>query len=143
MYVLNQTVARLCSEAGIGGYRTNHSLRATAATRLCQAGVDEQLIMERTGHHSLEGVRSYKHTSGSQKEAVSDLLHAKPAKQTALALNQPLATTTPSQQIVNERLIQFNTATDNHSQVNVQQRIHTAQSNLTFYHQHSTFIPVQ
>ena len=80
--VLNQTVARLCSEAGIGGYRTNHSLRATAATRLYQAGVDEQLIMERTGHRSLEGVRSYKHTSGSQKEAVSDLLNSKPAEQT-------------------------------------------------------------
>ena len=54
-----------CSEAGIGGYRTNHSLRATAATRLYQAGVHEQLIIERKGHRSLEGVRSYKHTSGS------------------------------------------------------------------------------
>ena len=28
---------------------TNHSLRATAATRLFEAGVDEQLIMQRTG----------------------------------------------------------------------------------------------
>ena len=47
---LEQTVARLCSAAGIQGFRTNHSLRATAATRLYQAGVDEQLIMETTGH---------------------------------------------------------------------------------------------
>jgi len=30
------------------------SLRATAATRLYKAGVDEQLVMERTGHRSLE-----------------------------------------------------------------------------------------
>ena len=38
---------------------------ATAATRLYNAGVDEQLIMETTGHRSLEGVRSYKRTSES------------------------------------------------------------------------------
>ena len=131
--VLNQTVARLCSEAGMGGYRTNHSLRATAATRLYQVGVDEQLIMERTGHCSLEGVRSYKHTSESQKEAVSDLLNAKPAEQTPQALNMTLATTMHtrtdlSQQIINEScLIQLNTATNNHRQVNVQQHIRTAQ----------------
>lgn len=31
---------------------TNHSLRATAATRLYAAGVDEQLIAEKTGHRS-------------------------------------------------------------------------------------------
>lgn len=42
------TVARMCAAAGIKGYKTNHSLRATAATRLYQAGVDEQLIMEKT-----------------------------------------------------------------------------------------------
>lgn len=49
----------MCSRAGIGGFRTNHSLRATNATRLFSAGADEQLIMERTGHRSLDGVRSY------------------------------------------------------------------------------------
>ena len=64
---LEHTVARLCSAAGIQGFRTNHSLCATAATRLYQAGVDEQLIMETTGHRSLEGVRSYKRTSEDQK----------------------------------------------------------------------------
>ena len=68
------TVARLCKAAGITGYRTNHSLRATTATRLYQAGVDEQLIMERTGHHSVDGVRSYKRTSAEQLENMSDIL---------------------------------------------------------------------
>ena len=52
------TIVRLCKPAGIPGYKTNHSLQATAATHLYQAGVDEQLMMERTGHCSLEGVRS-------------------------------------------------------------------------------------
>ena len=47
-------------EAGIQGYKTNHSLRATATTRLYESRVDEQQIMERTGQQRLEGVRSYR-----------------------------------------------------------------------------------
>ena len=57
------------------GYKTNHSLRATAATRLFHAGVDEQLIMEWTGHRSLDGVRSYKRTSEEQQAALSDIIN--------------------------------------------------------------------
>ena len=79
---LDGTVARLCKSAGIPGYRTNHSLRATTATRLYQAGVDEQLVMERTGHQSLEGVRSYKRTSTDQQESMSDILNGTIAAQT-------------------------------------------------------------
>ena len=44
---LEGTVARLCQKAGIPGFRTNHSLCATTATKLYQAGVEEQLIMKR------------------------------------------------------------------------------------------------
>ncbi len=69
-----QTIASLCASAGIEGFKTNHSLRATTAARLYQSGVDEQLVMERTGHRSLEGVRNYKRTSSQQKEALSDIL---------------------------------------------------------------------
>ena len=71
---LNNTVARICKAAGIQGFKTNHSLRATAATRLYHAGVDEQIIMETTGHRSLDGVCSYKRTSAQQKESISDIL---------------------------------------------------------------------
>ena len=35
----------------------------------------EQQIMERTGHRSLEGVRSYKRTSEQQRQALSDILN--------------------------------------------------------------------
>ena len=48
---------------------------ATAATRLYQSGVDEQLVMERTGHHNLEGVCSYKRTSDTQCQARFDILN--------------------------------------------------------------------
>lgn len=38
-FTLSKTVARLCKDAGVSGYKTNHSLGATAATRLYQSGV--------------------------------------------------------------------------------------------------------
>ena len=50
-------------------------LRATSATRLCTAGADEQLIMERTGHRSVDGVRSYKRTSDTLRQDVSNILN--------------------------------------------------------------------
>ena len=40
---LLKTVQRLCKEAGIPGYFTNHSMRTTAAMRLFDAEIDEQL----------------------------------------------------------------------------------------------------
>ena len=50
---LCDTVNRICKEADIQGFKTNHSLRSTASL-LYQAGVDKQLVMERTGHRSLK-----------------------------------------------------------------------------------------
>ena len=85
-------VSTTCKLAGIGGYKTNHSLRATAATQLYSSGVDEQLVMERTGHRSTEGVRSYKRTSSEQQEIVSDILSSCKRSCTELQLlPQPLA----------------------------------------------------
>ncbi|CAC5409553.1 unnamed protein product [Mytilus coruscus] len=55
---LAATVGKMCTEAGISGFRSNHSLRATAATRLYECGVDEQIISEVTGHRS-DAVREY------------------------------------------------------------------------------------
>ena len=43
---LQQTVRRLCESAGFNGHFTNHSLHTTSATRLFEANVDEQLIMD-------------------------------------------------------------------------------------------------
>ncbi len=60
---------------GISGYKTIHSLRATTATRLFHEGVDEQLIMERTGHYSVDGVRSYKQTTRETSHGISDILN--------------------------------------------------------------------
>ena len=67
-------MVNLCSKAGIKGFKTNHSLRATTASRLYHNGIDEQLIMERTGHRSLDGVRSYKKTNEDQQIDISRTL---------------------------------------------------------------------
>ena len=84
----------MCKAAGIPGYRTNHSLRATSATRLYAAGTDEQLIMERTGHRSIKGVRSYKRTSEEQEQGISDILsRAKRPQVTTLNPSPPVPST--------------------------------------------------
>ena len=51
----------MCKDACITRYYTNHSLSPLTTTQLHQSGcVEEQEIMERTGHRSSEAVRSYK-----------------------------------------------------------------------------------
>lgn len=71
---LQKTVSRLCQSAGFSGHFTNHSLRATNATRLFEAKVDEQLIMQRTGHRS-SAVREYKRIGEKLRAATSDVLN--------------------------------------------------------------------
>ena len=98
---LKNFVGSMCQEAGIVGYKTNHhSLRATTATRLYAKGVDEQLVMERTGHRSIEGIRSYKPTSYEQQENISDILNIKkpcldivPSTQAPVPSQSPLVST--------------------------------------------------
>ena len=54
-YLLYKFIPEMCKKAGISLFKTNHSLRATLATSLYEKGVDEQLIMEHTGHKSVDG----------------------------------------------------------------------------------------
>lgn len=70
---LRTVVKEICERGKIGGYRTNHSLRATAASRLYHKGIDEQIIQELTGHRSV-AVREYKRTSNELKRRVSDII---------------------------------------------------------------------
>ena len=89
---LRSTVSKLCQRGGIDGYKTNHSLRVTAATRLFHEGIDEQLIMERTGHRSIDGARTYKRTCSEQHEKLSNVLHgisSSPSKKPKLDVEKP------------------------------------------------------
>ena len=71
---LSKMVQKFCTEAGISGNKTNHSLRATGASQLFQAHVPEKIIQERTGHRSLEALRLYERTTTEQHQAVSQVL---------------------------------------------------------------------
>ena len=72
---LANVVPRLMKSAGIKGYFTNHSLHATATTRMYEADVDEATIMEHTGHWSVDGLRSYKRESLKLNEVTSNVLN--------------------------------------------------------------------
>ena len=56
-------IQSMCKQAGIIGFKMNHSLQATVATQLYKEGVDKQLIMERTG---IAGLGNYKRTTTEQ-----------------------------------------------------------------------------
>ena len=74
---LSKFMKDICSLSGIDGRKTNHSLRATCASRLYQSNVDEQLIMEHTGHQSAIGVRNYKRTNDYLLSNCSAILDSK------------------------------------------------------------------
>ena len=64
------TVRSICNIAGIEGNFTNHSLRASAASRIYEKEIPEQMIKEVTGHRS-DCVRVYKHTPEDLKQKAS------------------------------------------------------------------------
>ena len=56
---LGLTVEKLRKTAGIEGHYTNHSLRATTATRGLAKGIPEKFVMERTGHRDVKSLQKY------------------------------------------------------------------------------------
>ena len=68
---MGETVKRLCKDPGIEGQFTNHSLRATTATRRLQKGFPDKLVMERTGHRDVKSLQKYQRPETSIKIAIS------------------------------------------------------------------------
>ena len=67
---VSSTIKDMCSKAGLVGKFTNHSLRATSASRMYENDIPEQVIKEITGHRS-EAVRMYKRTPDVIRERAS------------------------------------------------------------------------
>ena len=65
----------------------NHSLRATAISHMYSKGVPKKQIMERSGHHSVGGVRSYEQTSDVEKKLVSQLMSSSGNNQLSVQVN--------------------------------------------------------
>ena len=76
--MLSKMLKTMCFEAGVEGNKSNHSLRAYAATELFQAGIPEKVIQDRTGHRSLDGLRKYERISEKQKEEACKALCVAP-----------------------------------------------------------------
>ena len=56
---------------------TNHSLRAYAVSKMFKENIPENLIMNRSGHCSVEGVRGYARAIVEQDYQVCSLLQNK------------------------------------------------------------------
>lgn len=76
---IRATVKRLAVSAGLEGKFTNHSLRASSASCLFEAGIPEKVIKEITGHRS-DAVREYERTPNSLKRAISATISKCPDK---------------------------------------------------------------
>ena len=76
---LEGVVKKLCHDAGIEGNFTNHSLRATTATRGLAKGIPDKLIMERTGHRDVRSLQQYQRPSVEYKvqmsKAFDEIMH--------------------------------------------------------------------
>ena len=69
---IRKVISRLCKDAGIEDFCTNHSVR-TGMTRLFQKAVNRKLIKNFTGHR-LDAVDAYQVTSEEQYEHLSKIL---------------------------------------------------------------------
>ncbi|KAK3106549.1 hypothetical protein FSP39_022412, partial [Pinctada imbricata] len=77
---LKGLMKEITGKAGLQGNFTNHSGRRTCATQLYHAGVDEQEIMQRTGHRSETADRKYKRTNSALQGHVSEILNPPTSK---------------------------------------------------------------
>ena len=66
---LKKMMPNITERANVPVRYTNHSLRATAATRMFASGVPEKVVSEVTGHKSLTALRTYERTSEQQQRA--------------------------------------------------------------------------
>ena len=97
---LSNVIAELAKTGGIEGKVTNHSLRATAASRMYNENLDEQLICEVTGHRS-NAVRSYKRTSDNQLKSISNVLYGQSDDKMSVD-TEPVQKKKPKVEIVND-----------------------------------------
>ena len=89
---LNSMVKTMMSEAGVEGYYTNHSLRATAVSRLFQNNVDDKLIKGVTGHRS-DALQGYKRETEEQLLKVSKIVQGQKEKESTVNGNSNSALT--------------------------------------------------
>ena len=74
---LGNVVSKMCTDADLQGQFSNHSLRATTATRGLEKGISDKLIMERTGHRDIRSLQRYQRPDVSTKIEISNALNCR------------------------------------------------------------------
>ena len=100
---LDFKLRNMCSLAGIQAETiSNHSLRATSATQMFEMGVPEKIIMERTGHKTLDALRTYERKNDKQHKTVSHILSNNARNtSTPLTFNNPFFSSNQSSNTLN------------------------------------------
>ena len=86
---LKNMMAKVSELAGLSVKYTNHSLRATSASRMFQSGVPEKIVAEVTGHKSMKALRQYERTTEQQFQAVGNSISSMEAFESEQVLPQP------------------------------------------------------
>ena len=73
---LKNFIPNLCKESSLSVHYTNHSLRATAITRMYEHSVTEKMISDKSGHRSIKRLRAYQHTSVAEEKAAGNSINA-------------------------------------------------------------------
>ena len=69
-------IPNLCKESSLSVHYTNHSLWATAITRMYEHGVTEKMSNDKSRHRSIKGLRAYQHTSVAEEKAAGNSINA-------------------------------------------------------------------
>lgn len=93
---LAKMMNRLSEKASLSRTYTNHSVRATAITRLSASGVEDRHIMAVSGHRSAQSLANYSAPTSSQKAAMAAVLDSDPAAPTMSLSDHPPAAPTTS-----------------------------------------------
>ena len=84
-----KTVRDLCNKAGLDGKFSNHSLRATSASRMYSRNVPEQYIKEVMGHKS-DCVQVYKCTPDQLRQFASSTISDSVESEASYSSNLPI-----------------------------------------------------
>ncbi len=102
---LKGIMAKISGLAGLTVTYTNHSLRATSASRMFAAGVSEKIVAEFTGNKSIKALRQYERTSAPQLRAAGLAITTAESFAASVATDsKPDATVAEQQQLGEEKV---------------------------------------
>ena len=74
---LSEMMKTMAQEGKLDKPGTNHSLRVCGVTKMFVANIPEKVMMERSGHHSIDGLWHYERTSALQELQVCNALQSR------------------------------------------------------------------